>query len=75
MLSARFGWNWPSSSGEEVVNVFSQRSYYLPLTKDIALYLNKLESSSLLYVKYGGTWIGDSEVVNIWKDMDGHLDR
>ena len=29
----------------------------------------------MLYVKYGGTWLGDSEGVNMWKDMDRHLDR
>ena len=28
----------------------------------------------MLYVKYGVTWIGDSEEINICKDMDGHLD-
>ena len=27
------------------------------------------------YVKYGKTWLGDFEEVNVWKDMDGHLDR
>ena len=26
----------------------------------------------MLYVKYGGYWHGDSEEVNMWKDMDGH---
>ena len=41
----------------------------------MTLHLNKLGSSSMLYVKYGGTWIGDSEEINICKDMDGHLDR
>ena len=29
----------------------------------------------MLYVKYGWTWLGDSEEVEMWKDMDGHLDR
>ena len=29
----------------------------------------------VLYVKYGGTWLGDSEEVNTWKDIDGHLNR
>ena len=41
----------------------------------MALHLNKLESSSVLYVKYGGTWHGDSEEVNMCKYMDGHLNR
>ena len=72
MFCAKFGWNWPSSSGEEVVNVFLLCSYYLPLTKGTALHLNKIESSLMLYVKFGGTWLGDSEDVNMCKDMDGH---
>ena len=75
MFCSKFGWNWPCGSGEEVVNVFSLCSYYLPLTKDMALHLNKLELSSMLYVKYGGTSLGDSEEVNMCNDMDGHLDR
>ena len=75
MFCAEFGWNWPSDSGEEVINVFSKCSYNLPLTKGMALHLNKLESYSILYVKYGGTWIGDSEEVNMSKDMDEHLKR
>ena len=29
----------------------------------------------MLYVKYGGTWLGDSEEFNMLTDMDGHLDR
>ena len=29
----------------------------------------------MLYVKNGGTWHGDSEEVDMWKDMDGHLDK
>ena len=28
----------------------------------------------MLYVKYGGTWLGDSEEVNMWRDMDSRLD-
>ena len=75
MCCAKFGWSWPSGSGEEVVIVFSLFSYYLPMTKGIALHLNKLESSSMFYLKYGGTWFSDSEEVNMCKDMDGHLDR
>ena len=43
----------------------------------MAFHGNKLESFHLgmLYVKYGWTWLGDSEEVEMWKDMDGHLDR
>ena len=29
----------------------------------------------MLYVKYGGTWLGDSEEVYHWKNMDGKTDR
>ena len=74
MFCAKFGWNWPSGSGEEVVNVFSQCIYYLSLTKGMALHLNKLESSSMLYVRYGGTWLIS---VKIWMDTwtDGQTDR
>ena len=47
MLCAKFGWNWPSSSGGEdffnFVNVFSLFRNYLPLEKGRALHLNKLE--------------------------------
>ena len=50
MVCAKFGWNWPSGSGEEdfliFVNVFSLFRNYLPLEKDRALRLNKFESPS-----------------------------
>ena len=50
MLCAKFGWNWPSSSGEEdffnFINVFSLFRNYLPLEKGRALQLYKLESPS-----------------------------
>ena len=29
----------------------------------------------MLYVKYGETWLGDSEEVNMWQDMEWHLVR
>ena len=45
MHCAKFGWNWPSGSGEEdffnFVNVFLLLRYYLPLEKGRALHLNK----------------------------------
>ena len=49
MLCDKFGWNWPSGSGEEdfffkFVNVFSLFRNYLPLEKDRALHFKKLES-------------------------------
>ena len=62
-------------------NIFSLCSYYLYLTKDMALHLNKLNRLHLriLYVKYSGTWLGDSEEVNMWNyactRMYGPLDR
>ena len=73
----QFGWNWRGGSGEEVVNVFSfftiislwQWAWHLIWTNFNHLYLG------MLYVKYGGTWLGDSEGVNMWKDIDRHLDR
>ena len=50
MLSAKFGWNWPIGSGEEIflnfINDFSLLNYYLSLEKGIAPHLNKLESPS-----------------------------
>ena len=50
MLSAKFGWNWPSGSGEEdflnFINVFYLFYNYLSLEKVRALHLNKLESPS-----------------------------
>ena len=50
MHCAKFGWNWPSGSGERrifiFVNVFLLFGYYLPLEKNGAFYLNKLDSSS-----------------------------
>ena len=46
----KFGWNWPSCSGEcfflNFINVFSLFHNYLPLEKGWALLLNKLESCS-----------------------------
>ena len=41
-----WNWNWSDGSGEEVVNILSLCCYYLPVAKDMALQLNKLESSS-----------------------------
>ena len=29
----------------------------------------------MFYVKYGGTWLSESEEIDMWKDMDGHLNR
>ena len=29
----------------------------------------------ILYIKYDRTWLGYSEEANMWKDMDGYLDR
>ena len=50
MLFAKFGWNWPSGSGDKrflnFVDVFSLFRNYLPLEKGGALHLNKLESPS-----------------------------
>ena len=45
------------------------------MTKDMVIHL-KLNHLHLrmLYVKYGGTWLGDSEEVNMWRDMDSRLD-
>ena len=45
MLCAKFGWNWPSGSGEDffnVVNAFLQLGYHLPLGMGVALHLNKV---------------------------------
>ena len=51
MLCAKFGWNWPSGSGEEdfldFINVFLLIGNYLPLEKGGSFHLNKLESPSL----------------------------
>ena len=51
MFCAKFGWNWPSGSGEEdflnFLNAFSLFRNYLPLEKGRALHLNKIESPSL----------------------------
>ena len=48
MLCAKFGWNWPSGSGEDFnfVNVLLLFCNYLPLEKGGALHLNKLKSPS-----------------------------
>ena len=47
MLCAKFGWNWPSGSGENdffnFVNVFSLCRNYLPWEKGGALHWHKLE--------------------------------
>ena len=47
MICAKFGWNWPSGSGEEdffkYFNVFLLFRNYFPLGKGRALYLNKLD--------------------------------
>ena len=45
MLCAKFGWNWPSGSGEDffnVVNAFLLLGYHLPLGMGVALHLNKV---------------------------------
>ena len=49
MLCAKFNWNWPSGSGEEIfnlINVILLFHNYLPLEKGRALQLNKLEFPS-----------------------------
>ena len=77
MFCAKFGWIWPDGSGEGVVNVFSLCSNYTCISlwqkawPFIWINLNRLQQG-MLYVKYGGTWLSDSEEVNtdMWKDMD-----
>ena len=48
LLCAKFGWNWPSGSGGGDFLIlslyFSPFHNYLPLEKNAALHLNKLES-------------------------------
>ena len=44
MLCIKFGWNLPSGSREDFVNVFLQFRNNLPLEKSMAHNLNKLES-------------------------------
>ena len=58
MFCAKFGWNWPSGSGEKIFIIssmfFFAISYicnYLPLEKSGALHLNKLESGSVVLEK------------------------
>ena len=50
MHCVKFGWNWPSGSGEEDFKIpsmyFQLFNNYLPLEKGRALHLNKLESPS-----------------------------
>ena len=50
-LCAKFGWNWPSGSGEEdflnFLNAFHYFAIISPLEKGRALHLNKIESPSL----------------------------
>ena len=49
MLCAKFGWKWPSGSGEGgpvVLNVFYLYPNYLPFEKGLTFHLNKLESPS-----------------------------
>ena len=45
MLCAKFGWNWPSGSGEEdffnIVNVLSLFCNYLPVEKGLDLHIKK----------------------------------
>ena len=61
MLCAKFGWNWPSGSGEEdfqfFVNECSLFHYNLPLEKGVPLHLNKLDSlhPQLVCAKFGST--------------------
>ena len=48
MLCIKFGWNWPSGSGEEhfykLSILFLLFPNYLPFWKGVALHLNKLQS-------------------------------
>ena len=45
MICTKFGWNWPSGSGEEdfkkIINVIALFRNHLPLEKGVALHLNK----------------------------------
>ena len=49
MICAKFGWNWPSGSGEDFFLIFSaflHFRYYLPLELTNVYHLNKVESPS-----------------------------
>ena len=62
MHFAKFGWNWPSGSGEEIffkfVNVFSLFRNYLPLEKGGALHLTKLNPlhPRMHFTKFEWNW-------------------
>ena len=68
MICAKFEWNWPSGPGIEdvfkFVNVFSLFRNYLPLEKDRALHLNKLDflSPKDICAKFGWNWSSGSGV-------------
>ena len=70
MFCAKFGWHLRSGSGEEVSIYF----HYVAISPFDQGHGTSFEQT-MLYVKYGGIWLGDSEKVNMCKDMDGHLDR
>ena len=57
--SAKFNWDWPCDSGDffKVYTIILLFCYYLPLEKDVALHLNRFESTSPKdYAKFGWNW-------------------
>ena len=78
MLCAKFGWNWPSGSGEKdffnSVNVFSLFGNYLFLEKGGALLWRKLYPlyPRMLCAKFGWNWSSGSgieheNVKSVWQ--------
>ena len=69
MICAKFGWNWPSGSGEIFFLIslmyFCYFCYYLPLEKDGTFHLNKLESHSFkdAWTKFGLNWPSGSGIL------------
>ena len=65
MLCAKFGWNWPSGSGEVwgfFVNVSSLFRNYLPLEKGGPFFWTKLNPlhPRMLWTKFGWNWLSSS---------------
>ena len=52
---------------------------YTPMEEDVTLQFNTFETplpkDTLCQEWLKFAWLGDSEEVNMWKDMDRHLDR
>ena len=72
MLCAKFGWNWPSGSGEEDFQILSMHfRYFIIISPWKRAWLFFWKNLNSLCAKFGWNWsIGLEKMMKMWKVYD-----